>query len=326
MTIRQQQLMIGTSTPLIVQGVLCCLLVLMSASVYCGEAEDPTVLYIDETGIPFQALLDKISTSTGYDIELVGEWPDGAVNVKMQSVPLEAGLERIIKELGSVSHALVLDASAKKIRIVRFQDGLEAGGPGPGESPPPLGGGDVNAETATQDVDEAISPPSPDGKPGLTGSQLAAIKADHSVELLSQTGDTEISPPSEFGPGLTLAELEDLKRDYDIAIEDQNESIVISTPSIYGKGLSKGEVEAIKELHRKQTETVGPDTVITEESKYGPGLTLGELEKIKSTHSVKWVSNDTLITPPSKYGSGLSIQEVNQIKARHKLSSVDKKQ
>jgi hypothetical protein len=308
----------------ICQGVTVCLLLLASVAATCREVNDHTVLYIEETKLPFHTMLDKISTSTGYKIELVGEWPEVTVNARMQGLPLEAGLKRIIKEMGSISHALVLDTATKKIKIVKFQEGQDARVTN--VSPKMQEDGEINVESSSRIVDEVISPPSPDGKPGLTRNRLTEIKSEHSAQLRSINGNTELSPPSEYGPGLTLTEIEKLKSEYGITLEEQNESLIITTPSVHGKGLSKGEVETIKELHRKQLETAGQDTVITQESKYGPGLTLGDLEKIKSTHAGISTADDTLITPPSEYGVGLSIQEVNQIKATHRQNTTYKKQ
>jgi len=300
----------------IAQAVLGCLLLLMAASGLCGQGEESTVLYIDETGLPFRDLLEKISINTGYQIELVGEWPDNAINVKMQGVSLEDGLKRIIKELGSISHALVFDNSTKKIRIVRFQEGLDPDISGTYESLPTPEGADTGAETANQQVeDEAVSPPSPDGEPGLTRSQLAAIKDEHRAQLLSQTGDTEISPSSEYGPGLTIDELEDIKRTFDITLQDQDENTFVSPPSDLGRGMTALELSRIKALHEKRSKSQGPESIVSPSSENGPGLTLGELNTIKQQHEERPLSDATLVAPPSEYGPGLTVGEVKTIKA-----------
>jgi hypothetical protein len=256
------------------------LLLVISASGYCGSPKDLTLLYINETGMPFPELLDKISASTGYRIELVGEWPTTEVNAKMQGVTLEAGLKHIIREMGSISYALVFDSGEKKIRIIRVQEGRESDTPAIRVSTPPAGKNPANSKTAVQQEDETVSPPSPTGEPGLTASQLAVIKAEYTKQQRDQTGDAEISPPSEYGVGLTATEL-----------------------------------SRIKALHESRSKSQVPDSIIAPSSRYGPGLTLGELHSIKIRHEAMPLSNATLVAPPSKYGPGLTIGEVAAIKA-----------
>ena len=282
MIIRQQQLVIKKTKPSFIQVVICYLLMLMSATVHPEETEDPTVLYMNEVGLPFRTTLDRISTTTGYKIELVGTWPDGTVNTKMQDVPLDVGLKKIIKEQGVSNHAIIFDNEAKIIKIVGFQEGQEPDNTGNSHSTRDTG--DAGTEIASGKTAETVTPPSPEGKPGLTRNQVAAIKAEYRMRLLSQTGDTEISPPMKYGPGMTIDDLHAIKKEYDGASQEQGSDTPVAPSSEYGNGMTAQELSRIKTAHERQIKLQGPETIILPPSEAGPGLTLGELNRIKQQH------------------------------------------
>jgi len=303
MTIQTPQSATGTPPHAIAQGMFACLLLIMSSAPLCNEAKDPTVLYMDNAGVKFSVMLDRISTSTGYEIELVGAWPDGAVNSKMQGLTLEAGLKLIIKELGVTNHALILDNDAKKIRIVSFQEGHESDDIDKLQSTRITG--DASTGIASGAIDDTVSPPSPDGKPGLTRSQVAAIRAEHLTQLLTQTGDTEISPASEYGPGLTIDEFDGIKRTYDDELQSQDGSTPVAPSSEFGNALTARELSRIKSAHEKQSNLQGPQTIVAPPSDAGPGLTLGELNYIKQQHQKRWLSYAKPKIHPANHGPEL---------------------
>jgi len=276
------------------------LCLVVSSPCFCDQ-EKPVILYIEEAGLSFKALVDKISVHTGYRINLVGEWPDVTVNTQLKGVALEDGLKNIIKELGNVSHVLIFDAEEKKVKIVRLHEGAVP-----------------DLVPVVLPEDEIISSPSPSGDPGLTHSQIASIKEEYQEKLRNQTGDTEILPATEYGPALTLAEFESIKSKYNLTLENEGENAYILPPSPEGKGITKADVNAIRKAYDQQKEDESPATVISPGSGDKPGITLGELEAIKQDHKTRQVSRDTLVSPPSSQGPGLTLGELEAIKEEYR--------
>ena len=276
-----------------------------------GNDEKIPILYINEEGLTFTELLENISQRTGYRIELVGEWPDLHVDTRLQGINLRDGLEKVIKNLGDISHILVFDSGEKKVKLLIINPGSDTDTT-------------IVREFSASPGGESVSPPLPSGEPGITASELAAIKAEHRERQLNRPSDTEISPPSEYGPGLTLGELESIKSEYNLKLKLQDGSTTISPPSENGEALTKNELDNIKASHKKRIESQGPDTVISEPTEEGPGLTLGELEKIKAAHATKPVSDDTIVSPPFGDDPGLTHGELEAIKdayrKRHPVS------
>jgi hypothetical protein len=294
-----------------------CLFAVLSSTGMAGETE-PTILYIDEAKLTFSELLAKISAETGYRIELVGEWPEGrTVGARLKGISLEAGLGRIIKNMGSISHALVFDSNEKKVKIVLLQEGVE---PDDGDmtsvpSSEAVAGELAIDESGSLTNEEPISPPSPTGELGLTESQLAAIKDEYSEKQQHMDNDAEITPASEYGPGLTLAEYQAIKEMYYTRV--RNDDDIISPSSQLGNGLTEAELDTIKEAYRKQRDLDEPGTYVTPSTEDGKGLTLGELEAIKQSYRKIQYSDDTLVSPPSEQGPGLTLGEVEAIKEKY---------
>jgi hypothetical protein len=91
---------------------------------YCESAQ-PVIQYVESADLSFEQLTEKISFQTGYQIELVGEWPGNPIQISLQGISLEDGLKRIIKKMGAISHILIFDSEEKKLKIVRLKAGVE---------------------------------------------------------------------------------------------------------------------------------------------------------------------------------------------------------
>lgn len=221
------------------------ILILATSNPCIGDQANPVILYIEEAGLSFKELIDRVSVHTGYRINLVGEWPDATINTQLKGIALEDGLNSIIKELGNVSHVLIFDAKEKKIKIVRLHEG----------SGPDLA---VTERSAVLSEDEISSSHSPPEEPELTHSQIAAIKEEYQEKLRNRTGDTEILPATEYGPALTLAEYEFIKSEYKLMLENENPDTVISPGSGDRPGITLGELEAIKQDHKTRQVTSDP--------------------------------------------------------------------
>lgn len=276
------------------------MVLVFTGDAYCATAKSK-IQYIESDGLSFEQLVEKISLQTGYEIELVGEWPNIPVEVSLEGVSLEAGLKRIFKQLGDVSHILIFDDEQKKLKIVRLKAGVM----------PDKG---ILGVSETVVGDDNINPTPGSGEHGLTQDQLAAIKAEYHESIRNQSGDAELLPTSEYGPALTQAEFDLMQEQYNLMLESEGVNHYVLPPSADDNGLTISDFESIKKSYYELRESAGPAEQVLPDSEYGPGLTQGELDAIKKAHSLEPISSDTMVSPPSSQGPGITLGELEEIK------------
>lgn len=279
-------------------------LVLVSAGdAYCAT-EKSKIQYIESAGLSFEQLVEKISQQTGYQIELVGEWPDIPVQISLQGISLEDGLHRIIKQMGNISHILIFDSEEKKLKIVSLKAGTAP---------------DRTVSVVPDMVvdEDNINPTPGSAEHGMTQGELAAIKAEYRENIRNQAGETELLPSGEYGPALTQAEFDLIQEEYHLTMESGGADYVLP-PSANDEGLTASDLESIKKSYHQQRDAEGSAAQVLPASEYGPGLTEGELEAIKAAHGLKPVSTDTVVSPPSSQGPGVTLGELEEIKRAYR--------
>jgi len=270
-----------------------------------GATPQSTIQYIESDDLSFKQLITEISHQTGYNIELVGEWPSMPLQVSLRAVSLEDGLKHIIKQLGDVSHLLIFDNEERKLKIVALKAGTMPDKP-------------VSEGSGMMPREENINPTSNSVEHGLSERQLAAIKAEYQERIRNQRGETELLPSSEYGPALTQAEFDTIKERYDLALEVDGDSRYVLPPSGDDNGLTATDFEMIKKSYHERLNAEGPDTQILPASANGPALTQGELDAVKQAHSLGKVSRDSIVTPPSSQGPGITMGELEEIKKAYR--------
>lgn len=66
---------------------------------------------------PLYHLLAKISSATGYSIEITKGWKDKLITTELKKVTLEEGMKTIIWAMGRPNYVMIVDDSRKKIEI-----------------------------------------------------------------------------------------------------------------------------------------------------------------------------------------------------------------
>ncbi len=69
---------------------------------------------------PLLDVLKKVSKATGYKFEISRGWENRPVTTDFKNASLHEGIQRIIRSMGSPSHAVVMDDRGRKIEIKFF--------------------------------------------------------------------------------------------------------------------------------------------------------------------------------------------------------------
>ena len=92
---------------------------------------------VSATSERLDAVLEKISKASGYEITINEGWKNKVITVRLENVTVEEGLKSLIEVLGRPSHLLLYDETQKKIEMVMFPGTSGASDSSPRFEPPP---------------------------------------------------------------------------------------------------------------------------------------------------------------------------------------------
>jgi hypothetical protein len=214
------------------RGSLIFILPLLSISVFiinpCFAAvnsEKEPVVTIAIKNEPLRVVLDKISTITGYKIEVTEGWDSKPITVDIQGMTLDESLKKIIRVLGSPNNAKI-DYKSKRVIRINFFDtpkdilitqtnnnfsqlqAKQAEAVLNIENFPPIEDTKITKDTASKidPLDIEVLPPNKPGEKGITQREILKMRGEKK-EL--NPLDMEILPPKNPGEkGVTQRELQ----------------------------------------------------------------------------------------------------------------------
>jgi hypothetical protein len=83
-----------------------------------GVGYSEPVFSITSTNEPLYRLLERISKITSYQIEITKNWENKLISANIENATLEEAIKKVIKLIGSPSHAIVKNDSPKKVEII----------------------------------------------------------------------------------------------------------------------------------------------------------------------------------------------------------------
>ena len=151
-------------------------LILPAAST-AGDATDTDheVISLTAKDEPLGDVLKKISMATGYEISLSDEWQHHPITVSLDKVPLDKGLERILRNL---NNAIIYSPDHKIQIIVYGISATQSVSPGPATGIP-LNEVPVHGRSASQDIEKdegsGVEDKSSDSAPGRESKPRAPL-------------------------------------------------------------------------------------------------------------------------------------------------------
>jgi hypothetical protein len=250
------------------------------------KISDAAAITLDAKNLPLILICQHISNMTGYEIIFKEQLIDEPLTIKMENVTLIEALKKITKKLGIKNLAIVTDEVNHSLKIYTF-DGEYSG----------------SIATIKNIGDVSVSPPPQSDLPALNLAEVDAIKQEeHSRKHKKPHKDKIVTPPSWDGkPGLTRAELEAILEKSQQEQKNLSNDAIVTPPSKAGKpGLTRAELEVISEKNRQEQKNISKDAIVTPPSKFGePGLTRAELEAIleKNEQIKKNLPKDAFVMP-----------------------------
>jgi hypothetical protein len=97
-----------------------CIFIINPSFAAVNSANDPVVI-IAAKNEPLKKVLDKISKSTGYKIEVTEGWGNRLVTTDFINASLDISLKKLLKALGGPSNSIITYENTKKIKINIFE-------------------------------------------------------------------------------------------------------------------------------------------------------------------------------------------------------------
>jgi hypothetical protein len=232
------------------------------------------VFSLETEGTALKDVFHRIRKMTGFEVQICEELENVPITVRLNNVPFEEGLKRILKYAGVNTYALVENSKEKVYQVYVFgwMKGINRAARAKGRGKE-VGRNIVHGKSLTLKELEAMNRRSVDANPG-------------SVILI---------PPSEANPnGIRLGEIEAMNRRP--ADADPGSVILIPPSEANPNGITLGAVEA---MNRRPADADPGSVILIPPSGENPrGITLGELEQINA-RPVDSVPSVVLLIPPS---------------------------
>ena len=268
-----------------------------------AKISEAAAISLDAKNLPLKQICQHISNMTGYEIFFNEQLIDEPITIKMENVTLIDALKKIMKKLGIKNLAIVTDEANHSLKIYTF-DGEYSG----------------TIATIKNRGDVSVSSPSQSGLPGLTPAEVDAIKQEeHSRKQKNLHKDKIVTPPSWDGkPGLSLDQLKYIFEKSQQKQKNLSMDAIVTPPLKAGKpGLTRGQLEALLEKNRQKQKNLPTGAIVTPPSKSGePGLSHAELEVIleKNRQKQKNLPKDAFVMPPAAMeGQGTTSGELETL-------------
>lgn len=197
--------------------------------------------------IPIRETLGGIAEEAGYEIEVIGRLPDIVpAAAGADSGTVQTRFKAILNKSGVTGYALAVDDIEKQITLVVTEQTWKE---------PVTRYRPAATERVKRDEDRnlTVSPPSPNGEPGMTRADLRALKTEHRRYLSNLPDDTVVSPPSGHGRGLTLGELKRMKREHRKSMQETDGNAIVSPSSEHGPGINLNGLRNLKVARKKES-------------------------------------------------------------------------
>lgn len=238
-----------------------------------NSAKEPVVT-ITAKNEPLKMVLNKISKTTGYKIEVTNGWENKFISVDVTGMSLDKSLKRIIKALGNPSNSIVTYENSKTIKIIFLESSTKSSS----NMAEVIFENDDNKvmgldltfaelkelhekqeqeiEASKQDMDEIVIPAEGD-QPAVTRGQLKALHEEQTREIESSKQDMdEIVIPAEGDqPAVTRRELKALHekqtREMEASKQDMDEIMIPAEGD--QPAVTRGQ---LKVLHERQKQEI----------------------------------------------------------------------
>lgn len=244
-----------------------CLFILVSFPFFAVETSpDEPIVTVKSTNEPLKKVLDNISRSTGYKIEVSKDWEDKLITIDIQNMTLDDSIKKILRAFGSPNTAIVEHVNQKKIKIDilgkpdeafikkgKYDDAqlqakqAEAMINLVGKSPIKEQPSSARAVSKIDPMDIEVIPPTKPGEKGITLRELDGTKEYR--EKINPL-DVEVIPPKNPGEkGITIRELKEMRTNKN---EINPLDIEVIPPKNPGeKGITVRELQQAQENRKK---------------------------------------------------------------------------
>jgi hypothetical protein len=262
------------------------------------------VVSISVKNEPLKKVLEKISKSTGYKIEVTEGWENKLISADFINTPLDTSLKKIIKALGGPSNSIVTYENAKNIKINIFDSSarsfsnitevyLE-------NDDNKVMGLDITfaqledlhakqqkeIEASKQDMDEIVIPAEGD-QPAVTRGQLKALheKQKQEIDKNKQDMDEIVIPAEGDQPAITRRQLQALHerqtREIEASKQDMDEIMIQAEGD--QPAVTRGQLQALHEKQKQEIEEINQnkDEMIMLDSKEEAGKISGPLKSLQ---------------------------------------------
>ncbi len=242
------------------------------------------VVSVASNNEPLRKVLDKISKSTGYKIEITEGWELKPITVDILDMSLDKSLRKIIRALGSPSNSIINYINEKRIKINIFDT--------PAVSSATRTKIYSDVERANHNIDEIVIPAVGD-QPAMTREELVALnkKQQQEIEKMKRNPNEIVIPAVGDQPAMTREELVALNKKQQQEIEKmkRNPNEVVIPAEGDQPAMTKGELET---LHEKQQQEIkrmksDPNEVMIPAEGDQPAMTKGELEALHKKQQQK---------------------------------------